>query len=182
MPVTVLINISNQWLGGSPRVTLSQSGHSVTLRLIVSSRSGLSGRARQAGLGDTPTREKVVLENPSAPEVLEAALTLAEKRKNTGVWDCTDLGVAELHGHCQRPVPEPKPAWWRNYQREMIMAIEDGNSNVRFTAQDVPVFVCQFPRHLPNGDWWYWDNCHLSENRYIADNQMQHSGLMKPRK
>ena len=58
------------------------------------------------------------------------------------------------------------------------MAMDDGNDNIRLNKEQAPIFACRFPRYLPNGDWWHQDSAHLSENKYIAEQQLIHVGVL----
>ena len=91
------MRVSKDWLGGSPRVTISRHGDLAVLKLLGARKKSGSKRLNSSNQCETVARKMVELPVHETSLILKLALTMAGTEKNCWVWDSADIGVAKLH-------------------------------------------------------------------------------------
>ena len=91
------MRVSKDWLGGSPRVTISRNGDLAVLKLLgVRKRTGTK-RLENSSQCETIAKNIVELPVKNTSLILKTALSMAGSAKGCWVWDSCDIGVARLH-------------------------------------------------------------------------------------
>lgn len=93
--------VSKQWIGGSPRVTISISGEVALIKLLNCYSVNGTARQRRFNICDTLSTLTVKLPKDHTVEILNAALELSRRARNCWVWDSNDIGVADLYNSTQ---------------------------------------------------------------------------------
>lgn len=91
------MRVSKDWLGGSPRVTISRNGDLAVLKLLGTRKKTGTKRLDNSNQCETIAKNIVELSIDDTSLILKTALSMANTAKDCWVWDSCDIGVARLH-------------------------------------------------------------------------------------
>lgn len=96
--------VSKDWIGGSPRVTISHVGNIAVIKLLKCRTVRGTTRQNNSNLSDTPSVFTIKIPVNDIGAILDAAINLSRRAGNCWIWDSNNIGVADLYN--SKPVSE----------------------------------------------------------------------------